>query len=204
MPTENVTWHQMSVTKQVRQERNGHQSFVIWLTGLSGAGKSTLANALDSTLFNMGLHTVLLDGDNLRMGINSNLGFGNDARNENVRRVSEVAKLFVNAGVIVIVAVISPMQSEREFARKKFEANEFFEVFVDCPIEVCQQRDPKGLYRKALDGEISNFTGVDSPYERPNNPDVTCQTNVHTTAEGVHQIVKALHAFGVIDEALIP
>lgn len=203
LPTDNITWHEMSVSKQSRQERNGHRSFTVWLTGLSGAGKSTLANALDATLFEMGMHTALLDGDNLRKGINSNLGFGSEARNENVRRVAEVAKLFVDAGVIVIVAVISPMESEREDARQRFGKDEFFEVFVDCPIAVCQERDPKGLYKKALKGEISDFTGIDSPYERPSSPDVTIQTNIQSTQEGVHQIIKALHAFGVIDEALI-
>jgi bifunctional enzyme CysN/CysC len=144
----------------------------VWFTGLSGAGKSTIANLLERRLCALGYHTYLLDGDNLRHGLNRDLGFTDEARVENVRRVAEVAHLMVDAGLMVLVCVISPFRSEREFARGLFDEREFIEVFVDTPLEECERRDPKGLYRKARAGEISNFTGIDSPYEVPEAPEV--------------------------------
>lgn len=187
-----LTWHNTSIGKQQRRLRNGHGSFVIWLTGLSGAGKSTLANALESTLFQMGIHTYLLDGDNVRLGINSNLGFEQADRTENIRRVAETAKLFVDAGVVVIAALISPMQADRDMARQKFENEEFFEVFVDCPLAVCLERDPKGLYQKAIQGQIPNFTGVSAPYETPQSPHLTIRTDQKSVVESVNQILTFL------------
>jgi adenylylsulfate kinase len=196
--TENLTWHKTTVTKRDRQKMNGHASFVIWLTGLSGSGKSTVANALEKVLLHMGVHTYLLDGDNLRMGINSNLGFSEKERKENIRRVAETAKLFVDAGIVVITAVISPILEDRKQAKQKFAPNEFFEVFIDCPIEICKKRDPKGLYRKAQSGEISNFTGISSPYERPTNPDITVQTHRSSIDESVDKIIKVLQTYEVL------
>lgn len=188
----NVTWQKTSISKQDRRKKNGHASFAIWLTGLSGAGKSTLANALEVALHELGIHTYLLDGDNLRMGINANLGFSEENRKENVRRVSEVAKLFVDAGIVVIAAIISPIQRDREDAKRRFGQNEFFEVFVDCPIDVCQKRDPKGLYQKARNGQISNFTGLHSPYEAPSNPDIVVRTDRLSIEEGAAKVISFL------------
>jgi adenylyl-sulfate kinase len=196
--TENLTWHRTSITKRDRQELKGHSSFAIWFTGLSGAGKSTLANVLEETLLNSGVHTYLLDGDNLRMGINGNLGFSEKDRQENIRRVAEVARLFVDAGIVVIVAVISPKKEDRDNAKLKFKHNEFLEVFVDCPIEVCQKRDPKGLYRKATQGKIKNFTGIDSPYEPPGNPDIIAKTNIESVDENVQEIIETLQFRGML------
>ncbi|WAH36937.1 adenylyl-sulfate kinase [Alicyclobacillus dauci] len=194
MQTNNVTWHQTSVSRNSRQQRNGHRGCVIWLTGLSGSGKSTVANQLSLALFQRGVQTYVLDGDNLRCGINSNLGFSDEDRDENVRRVAEVAKLFVDAGMVVIAAVISPMKHQRDMARKKFGANEFVEVFVDCPLDVCQTRDPKGLYKKARQGKIVGFTGIDAPYQPPAHPQVTVQTHVQSIEQGVDRILHYLNA----------
>jgi len=194
----NLTWHENSISKENRREKNGHASFAIWLTGLSGAGKSTLANALEIALHQMDVHTHLLDGDNLRMGINSNLGFSEEDRQENVRRVSEVAKLFVDAGIVVIAAIISPMHADRNQAKQKFDQNEFFEIFVECPIDVCQKRDPKGLYQKALNGQISDFTGIHTPYEPPTHPDVIVPTDQLSVEEGVAKIIEVLKSRRVL------
>ena len=172
----NVHWQHLDVDKQMRAHSKGQLPRCIWFTGLSGAGKSTVANLLERRLSALGYHTYLLDGDNLRHGLNRDLGFTPEARVENVRRVAEVAHLMVDAGLIVLVCVISPFRSEREFARGLFEDGEFLEVFVDTPLEECERRDPKGLYRKARAGEISNFTGIDSPYETPQSPEVHLET----------------------------
>ena len=168
----NVHWQQLDIDKQIRARSKGQQQRCVWFTGLSGAGKSTIANLLERRLSALGYHTYLLDGDNLRHGLNRDLGFTAEARVENVRRVAEVAHLMVDAGLIVLVCVISPFRSEREFARSLFTEDEFIEVFVDTPLEECERRDPKGLYRKARAGEISNFTGIDSPYEAPETPEL--------------------------------
>lgn len=198
METKNITWHKNSLSHEERSLRNGHPSFVLWLTGLSGAGKSTLANALEVALFEAGIHTYLLDGDNLRMGINRNLGFSAEDRSENIRRVGEVAKLFVDAGMVIITAVISPLEEDRRKARASFQDGEFIEVFVDCPIDVCKERDPKGLYKKALEGEIKNFTGIDSPYERPVEPEMTVRTDLYEVSELVEQVMEQLKARGLL------
>lgn len=169
-----------SVSKEQRQQLNGHRSFVLWFTGLSGAGKSTLANHLENKLFADGFRTIILDGDNIRNGLNKNLGFNDEDRTENIRRVAEVSKLFVEAGVIVITSFISPFKKDREFARSIFGENEFFEIFIDCPFEECSKRDVKGLYAKAQSGEVKKFTGIDSAYEKPLAPDITIHTHTET------------------------
>jgi bifunctional enzyme CysN/CysC len=172
----NVHWQHLDIDKQLRARSKGQMPRCLWFTGLSGAGKSTIANLLERRLCTLGYHTYLLDGDNLRHGLNRDLGFTPEARVENVRRVAEVANLMVDAGLIVLVCVISPFHSEREFARSLFDKGEFLEVFVDTALEECERRDPKGLYRKARAGEISNFTGIDSPYEVPLQPEIHLRT----------------------------
>ncbi|MFM9014923.1 MAG: adenylyl-sulfate kinase, partial [Candidatus Nanopelagicus sp.] len=169
---ENLTYQRYEVDKVARAAQKNQQAKVIWLTGLSGSGKSTIANALEKRLFSLGMHAYVLDGDNLRMGLNADLGFTPADRAENVRRVSEVAKILVDSGLIVIVAIISPFEADRRRAKSLFEDGEFIEVFVDTPVEICAQRDPKGLYKKAAKGNIPNFTGVGQDYQKPANPDL--------------------------------
>ncbi len=190
----NLTWQNTSVGKRDRHNRNGHESFVLWFTGLSGAGKSTVANLLEQVLFVQGIHTYLLDGDNVRMGLNSDLGFSAVERRENIRRVAEVAKLFVDAGVVTLTAFISPYRSDRRMARSLYADREFIEVYIDCPIEVCASRDPKGLYRKAQAGQIKDFTGVAAPYEAPEQADIVLHTDRQTPWESVQQILQYLVA----------
>lgn len=174
MGSKNITYEATKITQDERAKLKGQNPCVIWLTGLSGSGKSTLANALEKELFKRGYHTFLLDGDNLRYGLTKDLGFDKKSRIENIRRVSEVAKLFVESGLVVIVALISPFIKDREFARSLFKKEgEFIEVFVNTPLEVCESRDAKGLYKKARAGEIEEFTGITSPYEKPLNPELT-------------------------------
>ena len=192
----NVHWQHLDVDKQTRARGKGQRPRCLWFTGLSGAGKSTIANLVERRLSALGYHTYLLDGDNLRHGLNRDLGFTSEARVENVRRVAEVAHLMVDAGLIVLVCVISPFRSEREFARDLFADDEFVEVFVDTPLEECERRDPKGLYRKARAGEISNFTGIDSPYEAPAQPQVHLLTSKSSLESMVEQLVAQ-----VIDQA---
>jgi bifunctional enzyme CysN/CysC len=168
----NLHWQHLDLDKDARSVNNGQRSRCLWFTGLSGAGKSTVANLVERRLHALGYHTYVLDGDNLRHGLNKDLGFTDEARVENVRRVAEVAHLMVDAGLIVLVCVISPFASERQFARELFDEDEFVEVFVDTPLEECERRDPKGLYRKARAGDIRNFTGIDSPYESPRQPEI--------------------------------
>jgi bifunctional enzyme CysN/CysC len=195
----NVLWQALDVSKGARRVLNGHQSGVVWLTGLSGAGKSTIANLLEKRLYAMGKRTYLLDGDNLRHGLNRDLGFTSEERVENIRRVAEVAKLMADAGLIVITAFISPFHAERSAARELMEPGEFIEVFVDTPLEVAEQRDPKGLYRKARRGELKNFTGIDSPYEVPQNPDIRVDTTRVSPETAVEQIYDSLISRGFLD-----
>lgn len=171
-PTSNAEWHNMSVNKDARAVRNNQRPCVVWFTGLSGSGKSTVADILEQKLYQLGQRTYVLDGDNVRLGLNKDLGFVDADRIENIRRVAEVAKLMVDAGLIVIVALISPFQAERDLARNLFEDDEFYEIFIDTPIEVCEARDAKGLYQKARAGMLKNFTGIDSVYEKPCNADL--------------------------------
>lgn len=177
-----------SISKEQRHQLNGHRSFVLWFTGLSGSGKSTLANKVEKKLFKDGFRTIILDGDNIRNGLNKNLGFSDDDRTENIRRIAEVSKLFVDVGVIVITSFISPFKKDREFVKSILQPNEFFEIYIDCPVEECLKRDVKGLYAKAKSGEIKNFTGIDSAYEKPVAPDITINTYTETINVCVEKI----------------
>ncbi|MBF8376713.1 adenylyl-sulfate kinase [Alicyclobacillus mali] len=194
-----IVWQPTPVTKADRRRLNGHSSCVVWLTGLSGSGKSTIACALELALHERGVRTYLLDGDNLRHGLNRDLGFSADHRAENIRRTAEVAKLFVDAGVIAICGLISPYRRDREAARALFEPGEFVEVFVDCPVDVCKARDPKGLYRRALAGEIKGFTGIDDPYEPPHKPDLVLKTDRTPIHECVKDILRYLERTGCLN-----
>src|SRR5699024_339189 len=187
-----IVWHDLAVTKQERYALKGHKGAVIWLTGLSGSGKSTIANAVDYQLHGQSIHSYVLDGDNIRHGLNANLGFSNEDRKENIRRSGEVAKLFAESGQIVMTAFISPFIEDREIARQLFEADEFIEVYVKCPIETCEARDPKGLYRKAREGIIPEFTGISSPYEAPTQPEITIETDVLNIEEAAAKIIQYL------------
>lgn len=187
-----LTWHHSSVTKENRHHLNGHKSCVLWFTGLSGSGKSTLANAVNQALFQTGLRSYVLDGDNIRHGLNSDLGFDAGDRKENIRRIGEVAKLFVDSGQIVLSAFISPFQEDRKLVRDMFEAEEFIEIFLKCPIQVCENRDPKGLYKKARKGDIPEFTGISSPYEMPSRSEIVIETDNMTIEESVEKIIAYL------------
>ncbi|QPO12992.1 sulfate adenylyltransferase subunit CysN [Thalassospira sp. A40-3] len=194
----NIKWQEMDINKGARAYQKGQKSVILWFTGLSGAGKSTVANLVEKKLHALGKHTYTLDGDNVRHGLNKDLGFTDADRVENIRRVGETAKLFVDAGVITLVSFISPFKSERQLARSLVEKDEFIEVFIDTPLEVCEQRDVKGLYKKARAGEIANFTGIDSPYERPENAEITVNTSDQTAEEAAEAIVAKLEEFGVL------
>jgi adenylylsulfate kinase len=184
------------VTRQRRAKLNQHESVLLWFTGLSGSGKSTLAHALEEKLYQMGCHTFVLDGDNVRHGLSGDLGFSNDDRIENIRRISEIAKLFVEAGVIVLTAFISPFRADRAKARS-LVGDDFIEIYCKCPVTVCEERDVKGLYRRARAGEIKDFTGISSPYEEPSHPELSIDTNSHSIDECVEQILAYLIVRGV-------
>jgi bifunctional enzyme CysN/CysC len=194
----NVHWQAMTTNKRLRSAIKGQRPAVLWFTGLSGSGKSTIANLVEQKLCGLGRHTYMLDGDNVRHGLNRDLGFTDADRVENIRRVGEAARLFVDAGQIVLVSFISPFQSERRMARELLESGEFIEIFVDTPIEVCMQRDPKGLYEKAKAGEITNFTGIDSPYEAPDLADMTLKTVESTAETSAEQVIEYLRERGFI------
>jgi len=194
MENKNVIRQDYRVKKEDRFQQMGHKPLVIWFTGLSGSGKSTLANLLEQKLVKEGYHTYTLDGDNIRRGINRDLGFSEDDRTENIRRIGEVAKLFVDAGLIVLSAFISPFKADRDNARNLVGAHEFLEVFVDCPLEVCESRDVKGLYKKARDGKIQDFTGISSPFEAPEHPDVHIPTDKLSLEESAERIFKAVQS----------
>lgn len=180
MSSENIVWHDHHVDKAQRSKLKNQKPCILWFTGLSGSGKSTIANAVESKLVELKKHTYLLDGDNIRHGLNCDLGFDESSRVENIRRIGEVAKLFVDSGTIVLTAFISPFKKDRQLVRDLVQDGEFIEVFVDTPLEVCENRDPKGLYKKARTGEIKNFTGVDSPYEAPLNPEIYIKNDNET------------------------
>ncbi len=194
----NVHWQAMDVNAEARAAQLGQKPAVLWFTGLSGSGKSTIANLVEKRLFALGHHTYSLDGDNVRHGLNRDLGFTDADRVENIRRVAETSKLFVDAGLIVLVSFISPFRSERRLARELLKQDEFVEIFVDTPLEVCESRDPKGLYKRARAGEIKNFTGIDSPYERPENPELTLKTESTNLEELAESVVQHLRAQGRI------
>lgn len=195
--SQNVHWQALDVDKQLRARQKSQRACVLWLTGLSGAGKSTIANLIERQLATAGRHTYLLDGDNVRHGLNKDLGFAPQDRVENIRRVAEVSRLMVDAGLIVLVSFISPFRSERRMARALFEPGEFIEVFVDTPLEVAERRDAKGLYRKARRGELKNFTGIDSPYEPPEGAEIRLDTTQLTAAEAAELVVAYLKRAGV-------
>lgn len=186
----NIKFQHFSLTQTGRAKIKQQTPMCLWMTGLSGAGKSTLANALEQGLNKKGKHTYILDGDNLRHGLNSDLGFTEADRNENVRRAAEAAKLMVDAGLIVIVGLISPYKKERDWARSLFQPDQFKEIYISTSLEECEQRDTKGLYGKARRGQVKDFTGIDSPYEPPENPDVTIDTENKTVEECVHMILE--------------
>lgn len=194
----NLTWHELDVNKEARAKHKNQKPCVLWFTGLSGAGKSSAANAIEKKLLAMGRHTYILDGDNVRHGLNKDLGFTDANRVENIRRVAEVAKLFVDAGMVVLVSFISPFRDERRMARDMLDENEFIEVFMDTPLEVCEERDPKGLYEKARAGEIKNFTGIDSDYEPPENPEIVLKSAEYSIEDMAEHVVSHLKSGGYI------
>ena len=195
----NITWHEATVTAEDREKLLNQKGCVIWFTGLSGSGKSTLANAVEQVLHQQGHHTYVLDGDNVRHGLNKNLGFSPEDREENIRRIGEVAKLFSDAGTIVMTAFISPYCADRDQARALIAEDRFVEVFVDCPLDVCEERDTKGLYKKARAGEIKEFTGISAPYEPPLTPEVTVNTAALSIEECAQAVVDAL-----VNACLVP
>lgn len=189
----NVHFQDFQVDRKNYENRNGHSSFNIWLTGLSGSGKSTIANGLNKLFFEKGMYSVILDGDNTRLGINKDLSFSYNDRAENIRRVAEMSKLFINSGQIVISSFISPFKKDRETAREIISSVDFIEVYIDCPIEECEKRDVKGLYAKARNGEINEFTGISSPYEAPENADIVINTKIMTINDSIDFIFKQIN-----------
>lgn len=187
-----IVWHHASVTRQLREKLNGHRSLILWFTGLPSSGKSTIAHALEERLFQLGCHTFVFDGDNVRHGLCSNLGFSPDDRSENIRRIGEMVKLFIEAGVIAITAFVSPFKADRERIRKLVGEGDFIEIYCDCPLEICAQRDTKGHYRKARLGEIKDFTGITSPYEVPENPELILKTGDQSVEECVEVVFRLL------------
>ena len=198
MSDKNIVWHNHQVSKEDRSNLKEQRSCVLWFTGLSGSGKSTIANAVESKLLELEKHTYLLDGDNIRMGLNKGLSFSETDRVENIRRIGEVSKLFVDAGVIVLTAFISPFVKDREQVRNLLNVGEFLEVFIDTPLEVCESRDPKGLYQKARTGEIPNFTGISSPYEAPANPEIWLKTNDLSVEKAANKVLAYLKENGYL------
>lgn len=188
----NITWQQSSLDRQEREIRNGHRSRTLWFTGLSGAGKSSLAFALEKHLYDAGIRCYVLDGDNVRHGLNRDLGFTTTDRQENLRRIGEVSKLMVDAGLIVLSAFISPHAEDREMVKQLFEPGDFIEIYVRCSIEECERRDPKGLYKKARNGDIPHFTGISAPYDVPEEPSLIIDTELLSLDEAVAEIVKHL------------
>ncbi|HEO71710.1 MAG TPA: adenylyl-sulfate kinase [Candidatus Hydrogenedentes bacterium] len=197
--SKNITWHEGHITKEDRERLNGHKAAVLWFTGLSGCGKSTLANAVEEALFERGCRTMVLDGDNIRHGLNKNLGFSPEDREENIRRIGEVATLFTDAGVIAMTAFISPYRADRDKARALVPEGRFFEVFVRCALDVCEQRDPKGLYKKARAGEIKEFTGISAPYEEPLHPELIVDTGEEDLDTCVSRVIAMLEAAGMLE-----
>ena len=194
----NIVWHKGAVTREDREQLNGHKGCTVWLTGLSGSGKSTIAVDLEKRLCERGVRTYILDGDNIRHGLNKNLGFSPEDRTENIRRIGEVAKLFTDAGLVAITAFISPYRADRDQVRALMKPGDFVEIHVDCPVEVCEQRDVKGLYQKARAGKIPEFTGISAPYEAPLEPELTIRTGAQSVEESVRQVMAYLETRGLV------
>jgi adenylylsulfate kinase len=194
----NIVWHQGAVTRDDRQKVNGHRGCIVWLTGLSGSGKSTIAVDLEKRLWERGVRAYILDGDNIRHGLNKNLGFSPADRTENIRRIGEVAKLFTDAGLVTLTAFISPYRADRDQVRALVPAGDFVEVQVICPVEVCEQRDVKGLYKKARAGEIKEFTGISAPYEAPLEPELAIDTSAQSVDASARQILQYLERKGIV------
>ncbi|WP_411727135.1 adenylyl-sulfate kinase [Methyloglobulus sp.] len=199
----NTVWHHATVSRKRREEKNKHKSVVLWFTGLSGAGKSTLAHAVEEQLFQYGFNTFVLDGDNIRHGLCGDLGFSDVDRRENIRRISETAKLMLEAGVITLTAFISPFRAERAMSRSLMPHGDFIEIHCYCPLSVCEQRDVKGLYKKARKGEIKDFTGISSPYEEPEKPELRLDTSALTLAESVQQVIALLRVRNILSASEI-
>ena len=199
MNSSNIIYHQASVTRQRRNKLNNHRSVVLWFTGLSGSGKSTLAHSLEEKLFQKGCKTFVLDGDNVRHGLNSNLDFSEAGRTENIRRISEVSKLMLESGLIVMTAFISPINKDRSEARQLISNDDFIEIYCKASLETCETRDVKGLYKRARAGEIANYTGIDSPYEVPENPELTIDTDNQSLEGSVSTILSFLKSNGIIN-----
>lgn len=197
--SKNIVWHQTTVTRAERESINGHRGCTVWLTGLSGSGKSTVANLLEKALWERGVRSFVLDGDNIRHGLNKDLGFSPKDRTENIRRIGEVAALFSDAGIVNVTAFISPYRADREIARKAMPEGCFIEVYMQCDLAECEKRDPKGLYKKARAGEIPEFTGISAPYEAPENPELTVNTTGQTPEQSLGVILAHLE-----DKAYIP
>ncbi|MDY8047372.1 adenylyl-sulfate kinase [Paenibacillus polymyxa] len=191
-PSSNITWHVSHIDKQARQLLNGHKSPVLWFTGLSGSGKSTVSSTLEKALYARGIHTFILDGDNVRHGLNQNLGFLPADRKENIRRIAEVAKLMAHAGVLTICATISPYREDREMVKEILQQEGCYEIYIQCSLEECERRDPKGMYKKARAGEIHHFTGIDAPYEAPLEPDLIVSTEGREVIQSVQDILDFL------------
>ncbi|MBI1320875.1 MAG: adenylyl-sulfate kinase [Candidatus Hydrogenedens sp.] len=196
----NIVWHHSQVTRAEQEKQHGHKSAVLWFTGLSGAGKSTLANAVAGALYERGAHTYVLDGDNIRHGLNKDLGFTQEDRVENIRRIGEVAKLFTDAGVLTLTAFISPYREDRDKARE-INGDSFIEVYVKCDLDVCEERDPKGLYKKARAGEIPNFTGISAPYEEPENAELVINTSHESLEDSAARVLAYLEERGILQPA---
>ncbi len=196
----NITWHQALITRADRRRLNGHRSLVVWFTGLSGSGKSTLSHAVEQRLYEIGCRSFVLDGDNVRHGLCRDLGFSESDRMENIRRIGEMAKLFAEAGVITLTAFISPYRADRLRVRQLFDPEDFVEVYCRCPLEVCEARDVKGMYRRARAGEICDFTGISSPYEEPLTPDLTVDTGRLSLEQCVDQVMSFLKDRGVLPQ----
>jgi adenylylsulfate kinase len=194
----NTVWHHATVTRKRREDKNKHKSVVLWFTGLSGAGKSTLAHAVEEQLFQYGFNTFVLDGDNIRHGLCGDLSFSDTDRRENIRRISETAKLMLEAGVITLTAFISPFRAERAMARSLMPHGDFIEIHCYCPLNVCEQRDVKGLYKKARKGEIKDFTGISSPYEEPEKPELRIDTSAQSLDDCVKQVITVLRSRNVL------
>lgn len=198
----NIRWHHATVTRQDRERLNGHRSFILWFTGLSGAGKSTLAHRVEELLYLRGCRTYVFDGDNVRHGLCSDLGFSPEDRHENIRRIGEMSKLFIDAGVIALTAFISPFRRDRALVRSLVAKGDFIEIFCNAPLEICEKRDVKGLYQKARRGEIKNFTGISSPYEPPQNPEIVVNTGTDPLDSCARQVLNYLERHDKI--ALVP